>query len=254
MAARTDQASEPAILADLLEVRRATAYLTRKVNEVADSELQEPSLLEGWTRAHVIAHVSYNARALSRLAMWANTGQEHPMYSSPEARNDEIQRGATLLPHALRHLFDHSAVSLNVLWRDTPDEAWTVFVKTANGREVPFSETVWMRLREVWLHAIDLDNGGRWTDIPEDMTRRLIRDITGMWSTRDLPEGYVLLDPQGQIVGDSRGEESPETTTEITGPLPDLLAWASGRSREPQRGRLQVAGGSASLPESPRWI
>lgn len=45
-------------------------------------------------------------------------------------------------------------------WRDLPDANWTHEVRTAQGRTVPASETVWMRTREVWVHAVDLDNGG----------------------------------------------------------------------------------------------
>ena len=41
---------------------------------------------------------------------------------------------------------------------------------------MPVAETVWMRTREVWLHAVDLDNGGTFTDfILLDGTRDDIR-------------------------------------------------------------------------------
>jgi hypothetical protein len=63
------------------------------------------------------------------------------MYSSPEARNHEIDFGATLSPIALRHLVDHSAAHLNVEWRDLPADAWHHKVKTAQGRTVPALET-----------------------------------------------------------------------------------------------------------------
>ena len=41
-----------------------------------------PSLLPGWTRAHVLAHVAGNADALVNLLTWARTGEETPMYAS----------------------------------------------------------------------------------------------------------------------------------------------------------------------------
>ena len=81
------------------------------------------------------------------------------MYASTAVRDHEIEFGATLSPIALRHLFDHSAVHLNVEWRDLPGDAWHHTVRTIQGREVPATETVWMRSREVWIHAVDLDNG-----------------------------------------------------------------------------------------------
>jgi uncharacterized protein (TIGR03083 family) len=166
MVARTDQTTDPALLQSLLQARRGTAFFARKLNELSDAELDAGTLLPGWTRRHVVAHVGYNARAIARLIEWAATGVETPMYSSPEARNHEIEFGATLSPIALRHLFDHSAVHLNVEWRDLPADAWHHKVKTAQGRTVPAEETAWMRTREVWMHAVDLDNGATFTDIP----------------------------------------------------------------------------------------
>ncbi|MBU5900470.1 maleylpyruvate isomerase N-terminal domain-containing protein, partial [Vibrio cholerae O1] len=71
------------------------------------------------------------------------------------ARDAEIDFGSTLPVRALRHLIEHAAISLDVEWRDSPDEAWAAIVRTAQGREVPARETVWMRTREVWLHGID---------------------------------------------------------------------------------------------------
>src|SRR5262245_37807030 len=52
--------------------------------------LAEPSLLDGWTRHTLIAHVALNARALHNLVDWARTGVETPMYPSMEARAADI--------------------------------------------------------------------------------------------------------------------------------------------------------------------
>jgi maleylpyruvate isomerase len=120
--------------------------------------------------------VGYNARAIARLIDWAATGVETPMYSSPEAGNHEIEFGATPSPIALRNLFDHSATHLNVEWRDLPADAWHYKVKTAQGRVVPAEETVWMRTREVWLHAVDLDNGAFFAEIPAPVLVRQVRN------------------------------------------------------------------------------
>ena len=121
MVARDDQTTDPRLQEDLLQARRGTAFFARKLNELTDAELDGGTLLPGWTRRHVVAHVGYNARAIARLVEWAATGVETPMYPSPEARDQEINFGATLSPIALRNLFDHSAVHLSVEWRDLPD-------------------------------------------------------------------------------------------------------------------------------------
>ena len=174
MVARHDQTTDPELLAALLQARRGTAFFARKLNELSDAELDGDSLLPGWTRRHITAHIGYNARAIARLIEWAATGVETPMYASTEVRDHEIDFGATLTPIALRHLFDHSAVHLNVEWRDLPEDAWHHKVRTIQGREVPATETVWMRTREVWMHAVDLDNGATFADIPAPVLERLL--------------------------------------------------------------------------------
>src|SRR5690606_8416851 len=129
MAARTDNVTDPALKAGLLLARRGSAFFSRKLYELGDDELYQPSLLSGWTRAHLAAHVGYNARALTRLTEWAATGVETPMYDSPEQRSHEIEMGATLGAQALRNLSDHAIVHLNVEWRDLPADAWNNEVK-----------------------------------------------------------------------------------------------------------------------------
>ncbi|MCD5343584.1 maleylpyruvate isomerase family mycothiol-dependent enzyme [Arthrobacter sp. AK04] len=229
--------------------RRGTAFFARKLNELADAELDGGSLLPGWTRRHIVAHVGYNARAIARLIEWAATGVETPMYASPEARNHEIQFGATLSPIALRHLFDHSVVHLNVEWRDLPADAWHHKVKTAQGRIVPAEETVWMRTREVWMHAVDLDNGATFNDIPAPVLERLLGDITGAWHTRGTDTGLVV-----RVTGTDLafGDTSAADPTIITGPLPAVVEWAAGRAN----GGITATGSAAAggTPTAPKWI
>ncbi|MGJ9374202.1 maleylpyruvate isomerase family mycothiol-dependent enzyme [Nesterenkonia sp. CF4.4] len=246
MVARHDLTTDPEIQEQLLTVRRGTAFWHRKVHELSDAELDGPTLLSGWTRRHLIAHVGYNARAIARLVLWANTGVETPMYASPEVRDQEIELGATMPARALRHLDDHAAVSLNVEWRDTPADLWSTIVRTAQGREVPLSETVWMRTREVWLHAVDLDNGARFSDIPESVLERLLGDITGMWQKRGTDPGFaieVLDRPDLGTLGAGAGASS---ATAVTGTLAAVAAWASGR------GASALATGQETEP--PRWL
>lgn len=233
MVARHDQTTDPVLLEGLLQARRGTAFFARKLNELTDADLDGGSLLPGWSRRHVVAHVGYNARAISRLVEWAATGVETPMYPSVEVRNHEIDFGATLSPIALRNLFDHSAVHLNVEWRDLPADSWNHKVKTVQGRTVPAGETVWMRTREVWVHAVDLDNGATFADIPEPVLERLLTDITGAWKARGTDADFrVEVTGAGAThagaVTASYG--NPDAGRVIRGPLPAITGWATGRS------------------------
>lgn len=252
MVARTDKTSDPHLLEELLQARRGTAFFAHKLNELSDTDLDGDSLLPGWTRRHIAAHIGYNARAISRLVEWAATGVENPMYPSAEVRDTEIRFGATLSPIALRNLFDHSAVHLNVEWRDLPADAWHHKVKTIQGRLVPAEETVWMRTREVWVHAVDLDNGASFFDIPEPVLSRLLKDITSAWATRGSDAG-LLIQVSGQETGHVVDDTGADTPVVIAGPLAGVVRWATGRGTA---GVTATQNGTIldKVPAAPTWI
>jgi maleylpyruvate isomerase len=240
--ARYDSAAAPA--RELLWARRGTAYFARKLNELRDAELDAPTLVPGWTRRHLIAHVGYNARALCRLVEGARTGVEMPMYVSTEQRQAEIDLGSTLPPRALRNLFDHAAVHLSVEWRDLFDEGWDVQVRTLDRRIIPVRETAWIRSREVWVHAVDLDNGGSFLDFPPDLLDALLADVLRTWAERSENVNLVLAAtdrPQPIKVGAGTGPT-------ITGKTADLARWLTGR------GARYLASSTGVLPGNPRWL
>ncbi|MBM9468137.1 maleylpyruvate isomerase family mycothiol-dependent enzyme [Nakamurella leprariae] len=251
MSVRTDRATDPGVLADLADARLGQASFSRALNEVRNDRLATPSALPGWSRAHVIAHVGYNARGINRLVDWAGTGIETPMYPDPAARAAEIALGATLSGRALRHLSDHAAIALDVAWRDLPADRWTHPVRTALGRIVPVSETVWMRTRETWLHAVDLDTGARLVDIPARVASRLLTDVLTTWSSRDADgrEVRFVLEAtdSGEIFAAADAAASGRAVT-LRGRRADLLGWATGRPAGP------VLRDGDPAPAAPRWI
>jgi maleylpyruvate isomerase len=254
MVARQDLTTDPGLQEQLLQARRGTAFFARKLNELSDAELDGGSLLPGWTRRHVAAHIGYNARAIARLVEWAGTGVETPMYPSTSVRDHEIEFGATLSPIALRNLFDHSAVHLNVEWRDLPDEAWYHVVRTIQGREVPASETVWMRSREVWVHAVDMDNGATFADIPTPVLERLLRDITGAWHTRGTDAGLLVKVTDGPSELTFGDAAAPVV---VSGPLAGVVQWATGRGTDGVSASEPVGAetrGAGPVPTAPKWI
>lgn len=249
MPARHDQATDPAVLAELATVRLGTAFFLRALNRVSDHALDGDSLLPGWSRRHVVAHVGYNARAIARLVDWAATGVETPMYASTTARAQEIDLGATLPPEALRNLVEHSAIDLDVRWRDLPDERWAERVRTAQGREVPAAETVWMRNREVWLHAVDLDSGARLDQIPAEVLSRLIGDVHQMWAARgDGPTSHLQATDADSVWG-----AVDQAELSLHGTLADLAGWATGRLPASRDDEV-LTWASGSPQAAPRWL
>jgi maleylpyruvate isomerase len=249
MVARTDNVTDPDLAARLLLMRRGQAFWARKLNELRDDEFDAPSLLPGWSRRHVVAHVGFNARAIARLVEWAATGVERPMYASSTQRAEEIEFGATLPVEALRNLAAHAAVHLNVEWRDLPVEAWENEVRTAQGRLVPVSETVWMRTREVWIHAVDLANGARVDDFPVGVIDELLADLIRTWRRKRADGDLdIVLEPHDRaaryrILG---GEAD---VLVVRGNAVDLVAWGIGRGVQ----GVATPNGSEP-PPAPSWL
>lgn len=172
--ARYDSPDAPAD--ELALARLGTAYFARKLNELSDAELDHPSHVPGWSRRHLVASVGFQARHLARLVEAARAGHGVETLSEPEAQNEDVAFGATLPAHALRYLFQHSAIHLNVEWRDLPASGWLAQVQSLAGEGVAIAQTPWLRARAVWLGAVNLRNGGAARDFPPAVVHRLRGD------------------------------------------------------------------------------
>ena len=147
------------------------------VDRLTDDGFGASTRLPGWSRAHVVAHVHHNAEALQRLLHWARTGERTPMYAGIEQRNAEIETSAGREPAELRRRVRASADDLAVAIDDLPEAALANEVETAQGRTVPATEVLWMRTREVAVHAVDLDVGMTFADLPDDLNTALAVDV-----------------------------------------------------------------------------
>lgn len=140
-------------------------------------DLGRPSRLAGWSLAHLVAHVHFNAEALRRLVSWAATGVESRMYASPEQRAAEIEAGAQVPAEELRRLVTESAQMLADDLASLDGSAWDSEVVTAQGRTIRARQIPWLRAREVMVHAIDIDAGLTFADLPGDFTTELLVDV-----------------------------------------------------------------------------
>ena len=123
----------------------------------------------------MIAHVGYHARKLSRLVEAARKGSPLELINEEEPVHEDVAFASTLPAHALRYLFEHSAVHLNVEWRDLHDAGWNADVTNQEGDLGRIRETPLLRAREIWRMALALDNGGREDDVPDGLVARTER-------------------------------------------------------------------------------
>lgn len=199
-----------------------------KAADLDDSELALPSLLPGWSRRHVIAHVAANAVALGNLVHWAATGERTPMYASPEDRTSDIARGSALPTAVLRGWLQRSAEELEQAMARLSEDQWRAEVVTHSGRTVPATTIAWMRAREVFIHTVDLATGVTFADLPTDFLVALCEDIVGMRSTAAAGPALLLeITSDPALRWEVAGIEGTRAT--VTGSLPELAAYLSGR-------------------------
>ncbi len=225
-------------------LRDGTDRFLAEMDALPDAGFAEPSALPGWARRQVIAHVARNAEAIGRLLDWARTGVETPMYASPEDRNADIERTAEQRPAALRDDVRNTARDLDAKIAAHPSDAWQVEVRGARGTAMPARNVVWMRVREVWVHAVDLAAGATTADLPAALVDALLDDRVAHLAGAECPPLTIRPDDRDRTwtVGD------PSAATEVTGPAHGLAGWLLGRD---PAGVLRCAG---TLPTLPPWL
>jgi maleylpyruvate isomerase len=215
-----------------------TLRLRDVVDGLDDAELALPSLLPGWSRRHVVAHVAANAEALRRLARWAATGVEERMYASPEQRATEIDDGSRLPASALRAWLADSADLLARDLADLSEPSWQAQVVSGRGRTIPASEIPWLRAREVMIHAVDLSAAVGFADLPEGFLLALLDEIVETRSVGGGPAAALCATDAPRTWRLS----GVDSGTAIEASITVLAAWLTGRPVP------------ASLPEIPPWL
>ncbi|WP_308257847.1 maleylpyruvate isomerase family mycothiol-dependent enzyme [Pseudonocardia lacus] len=251
------------------------AHLRGLMMRMADAAFAAPSLLPGWSRAHVLTHVARNADAMINLLDWARTGVPSPAYASREQRDHDIEVGARRDPSAIRDDVVHSSDRLAVAVRAMPQEAWQARVGGQGGRSFPASDIPWMRAREMWVHSVDLDVGASLADAPAPMLVAVLDDAaTTIGASPQCPPLALVatdLDRRWTLggagagsarnsTGESGGSELSAAVehipaddvrrVEVRGTAVELATWLLGRSA----GRELRAGDGSRLPAPPRWM
>ncbi|MET8158964.1 maleylpyruvate isomerase N-terminal domain-containing protein [Sphaerisporangium sp. NPDC005289] len=246
------------------ELTAATNRLLTTTAALSGSDVTAPSLLPGWTRGHVLAHIARNADSHVNLVTWAKTGVYTPQYPTHEARETEIAEGAGR-PAAEQHAdIAASAARLDDAIASMPAPAWAATVGGLNGGGHPAWYILVRRIREVEIHHVDLDAGYTWTAWPEPFVWRELHDSMAAWPREQSPVGALHAGGRRWTgLGDGPAVEGPPGA---------VLAWVAGRlpSRDlgevvrlrdepagraegddqPGPGRLRLAG---KPPAAPRW-
>lgn len=207
-------------------VARAHRRLLDVIADLTDEQVAEPSLLPGWTRGHVLAHLADAARARSRVVEHASRGVRVELWEPGE-------RDAIIEATASRDAAGHRAATAE--HNERLERAWAGI----RDRSEPVGEPdpvppVFTRWREVWIHLLDLDLGVR----PGEWSAEFAVHALGVLRPR-LPEGVAL-----------RATDVPRTWgtgTEVVGGVRDLAAWLAGRVPD------ELPTSAVPLPELRPW-
>ena len=165
-------------LVELLD--SGTRRLVRSVDKMADDEWAGPSLLPGWTRAHVVAHLTLNAEGLSGALEGVHEGRPRTMYASDAARDGDIAELARATPSELRDRFLASTTVVGEWIEELADNlADTMIERTPGGRRFPAGDVGTMRVREVEIHHADLGLDYTAADWPAEFVVLLMASRAG---------------------------------------------------------------------------
>lgn len=235
---------------DLAWTRYAHDELLAALDRLPDRDFAGPSLLPGWTRAHVAAHLAHNAEGLGRLATWAATGVETPMYPSAESRAAEIEATAAHRPADIREKVAAASTHLVLRLDELPVAARGTEVQSLLPPAFPAALLPWQRVREVWVHLVDLAADEGFSAVPHEVAAALLDEAAERSILRGVEPAVALVDEAGTWwqLGDGLA------TVTLTGTRPALLGWLTGRATD-GAGLLATDAGDAPapIPSPPAW-
>ncbi|MDQ1060367.1 maleylpyruvate isomerase [Arthrobacter globiformis] len=223
---------------DLSRLGRETDMFLATVSSLSDEELAAPSLCEGWTRAHVIAHVASSGRALIGLIDWATSGEERRLYASPEARSEAIAALAALPREELLAEVRDSAAAFAAEAERLTGELAAPEVR-AGGRDLPATSIVALRIAEVVVHHHDLETAWTIEEADPDSLLNAIEAVVRALRAKGAPGMKLVTEERDQwIIGNgalhiesdregllqwlARGDAAH---IQADGPVPALPSW-----------------------------
>lgn len=216
--------------------------LVRTVDGFSDDDWAAPSLLPGWSRAHVVAHLALNGEALHGVLLGVLEREPVPMYESQEQRDRDIEELATAEPADLRERLLSVLTTFQEAMVAMPRDAWAGrFERTPGGQQLPLDALPLMRVREIEIHHADLGAGYTADQWPHTFAEVV---VDGMVKRLD-PEPAFRVTPLDSERSWEVGEVGEQSAI-VTGPVTQLAWWLTGRDPGGQvscsRGELPTIG------------
>ncbi|MDL5156166.1 maleylpyruvate isomerase family mycothiol-dependent enzyme [Actinomycetospora termitidis] len=149
--------SARSLVGDLGVLRREAGMAMATIASLADDELGRPTRCEGWTRAHVVAHLAQEADVLTGLV----TGE-----AAAPADLEQAVDGATARQLAVR--LEQAERRLAAALEGLPHGARTETVTTPCAGELSVYALPALRTAELIVHHHDLDTTWQWHEAGTD--------------------------------------------------------------------------------------
>lgn len=226
------------------ELRRAADVVAGITAKLTEPDVESPSELPGWTRGHVLAHVTGIANAMARQLEFAARGESIELYDGGfdgRTKAIEMAAGHTLAEH--RADLDAALERALRAFGGLNEGGWRVPISYRGGVVFDGGLALW---RELVIHATDLGIGRG----PETWSRPFCEQLFEFLAAR-VPDGNrYVLQPLGLppvTIGGGRN------STVISGMLTDIAAWLAGRTPTLGSLRATAAADGVDLPELLPW-
>ncbi|MFI5086564.1 MAG: maleylpyruvate isomerase family mycothiol-dependent enzyme [Actinomycetales bacterium] len=233
--------STAALLARLNDV---AATLKDKAAGLGDDALRAGTELPGWTRGHILAHLTGVSNAMARQVEFALRGETVELYDGgPAGRNQAIEMAAG---HGTdEHSRDLAAAVDRALgaFGGLDDDGWRLPIAYRGGVTADGARALW---REMVIHLTDLQVGRG----PETWSREFCEHLVGFLSARVPADLRLKLQPIG-LPPVTLGSGSRSVS--VNGMLTDIAAWLSGRTPTLGSLRAQAAADGVELPALLPW-
>ncbi|MEO6086835.1 MAG: maleylpyruvate isomerase family mycothiol-dependent enzyme [Umezawaea sp.] len=198
----------------------ANTRLPGLLHGLTDESVIADSVLPGWTRGHVLAHLAGVAAALARQVEYGLEDRKVDVYDGGRPARDAAINARAANPAAdlVEAVLASAGAFDRALAKIGPDD-WTRSVVYRDGTLVDVVQAYW---REVEIHSTDLRLGYT----PATWSPAFCDHLIEFTAPR-APEGVqvVLRADDGQTWTWGSG-----TPVEVSGARTDLAAWAAGRT------------------------
>lgn len=152
----------------LTEVERSTRRILETIR-LLDEGIDGPSLLPGWSRRMIVAHLAYVASAYLRVTDEALAhGRAETYVSGSRERADSLHSLDSLSAGETARAFEETGDALQSRWEELTTQDWAVEYEESRLGLIALSRLIALRLTELEVHHGDLGLGygpRTWSDV-----------------------------------------------------------------------------------------